>query len=158
MGMGRPWIVQPVCSCEESSGRLRWLGTNWFRWQGLQQLELFAGWISGQSGLNDVVAAALVSAITAFTGGGGLVWLALHPGPEHSFRVGLMLLIFALGIAGGILLGVNVSRAIAADDEIQARNLRKGALVLCSEQEYRVNKYRAEVFGLKPLPSELFCK
>lgn len=125
-----------------------------------------AGWVTGLTGTNPTVVAAVLPAL--LTGGGGaLLAIKLRRENDGWAREFLytcsFVVIFAISFVPSMH-GALVYRAVAMEGqrEIQRRHhaedvdFRMKSLLRCSENEVRVNEKR-KADNLVPLPPEAFC-
>ena len=125
-----------------------------------------AGLLTGQTGADSTVVAAVLPAL--LTGiGGGLLALALkiHNGDWTPYYVitGASIALFSVSLVAGVYLALYAKETVAYDDAIKQRHryvdalaFRRRALEQCSKNEYMVNESR-KALGLTPLSFDIFC-
>lgn len=129
---------------------------------GPSALGFVAGYMTGQSGPDATVLAAVVPAV--ISAGGVVVFSGLRADNRHvSIISSACLLFFSVALFLGVNTGVHIRKQAAelnarqaVEQEIAFHQRRIQMLQLCSQQEFLLNKRRQES-GLPPLPPEAIC-
>ena len=116
-------------------------------------LGLLVGWLTGMSGLDPGVVAAVVPVVVTASGMAIYYGTRTEPDPVPQVMAGYAILLFCLTIMLGIA-GASLLRNESAEDAVSGR---ARYLAECSLEEYNINTGRKEL-GLPRLPSNYFCK
>lgn len=119
-------------------------------------LGFVVGYLTGQSGPDKTVLAALLPAI--ITAGGLVIFSRLGPNGNHAARMApsLCLLVFSIGLFCGAEYGDRLRKSEASEAAFNTQKTLIRLLQNCSTEEESLNRRRRQL-GLEPLPTRVIC-
>ena len=118
---------------------------------------LLSGWLTGHSGHDATVVAAVVPAVIAAGGTAAVVAARREDGGVAEIATALGIVLFCIMFAAGSLYGAMQRKFNIEAETVEALDKRVRFLEICSEQQKEINTGR-DALGLPPLPSKYFCE
>lgn len=118
---------------------------------------LLSGWLTGHSGHDATVVAAVVPAVIAAGGTAAVVAARRGEGGVAEIATAIGIVVLCVTFAAGGLYGAKQRKSNIEAETVEALAKRIRFLEICSKQQNEINSGRAAL-GLLPLPSKYFCE
>ena len=123
---------------------------------GAVSLGMLSGWLTGQSGPDEIVVAAAIPAILSLGGGAFALVSVRSANPVAAIHAVAFIVAFCLFFKGSVTYAVDQRREDARRDAERLLDTQLRRLEACSKAEHFINGARVAL-DLDPLPREYFC-